>query len=229
MGVSSATGGFVRRSLQGRPAAPLQFSTAQLSLLEQDFEQPNQGTCHSTSTPRQGLVARWEPCSGLGPSLFPPQECSTDPPTASGWLHLPSPPSPLLGQPAKDSPGSRGDSALVRWGFLPNRVLLMSAKLCPEEGAQPALPPNVCILTLAMMIAGIPTIPVPGVCEEEMIQAAQFFMAENLADPGGVGEADRRRTWAAAPRLGASCKRDRLRKRATHRRLLPLFLAQLEK
>ncbi|KAJ6655553.1 hypothetical protein lerEdw1_005024 [Lerista edwardsae] len=99
------------------------------------------------------------------------------------------------------------------------------------------LPPNICILTLAMMIAGIPTIPVPGVCEEDMIQAAQRFMAESQAAPrgggggGGVeGEADRRRrSWAAAQRLGAACKRDRQRKRAAHRRLLPLFLAQLEK
>lgn len=222
-------GGLPRRSLQGRQAAPLQLSTAQLLLPE--------GGCHSASTPRQGLGARWEPHRALGCSLLPPLEYSTEPPTASRWLCLPPTPHAPPSQQPKDSPGSRGDSALARWDFLPSGVLLMSAKLRPEEGAPAVrhLPPNICILTLAMMIAGIPTIPVPGVREEDMIQAAQHFMAESQAAPrgggGGVeGEADRRRrSWAATQRLGSACKRDRPRKRAPHRRLLPLFLAQLEK
>ncbi|KAG8131458.1 hypothetical protein E2320_009389 [Naja naja] len=79
------------------------------------------------------------------------------------------------------------------------------------------------------MIAGIPTVPVPGVREEDMIHAAQCFMAENLEPGEGLAEGAPRRRWAAFQRLGASCKRDRQRRRANHRSLLPLFLAQLEK
>lgn len=108
---------------------------------------------------------------------------------------------------------------------------MMSAKLNRERDAQPRLPwpPNICILTLAMMIAGIPTVPVPGVREEDMIHAAQCFMAENLEPSEGPGEGAPRRQWTSFQRLGSSCKRDRQRRRATHRSLLPLFLAQLEK
>ncbi|EHB05306.1 hypothetical protein GW7_06541, partial [Heterocephalus glaber] len=45
-----------------------------------------------------------------------------------------------------------------------------------EAGSQS----DICILTLAMMIAGIPTVPVPGLREEDLIRAAQAFM---LAHP----------------------------------------------
>lgn len=98
----------------------------------------------------------------------------------------------------------------------------MSAQLNPE-------PPNICILTLAMMIAGIPTVPVPGVREEDMILAAQNFMAESLQPSNAEGEGAPRRRWAAAP---LPCKRDKQqqqqRRAAPGSSPLPLFLAQLE-
>ncbi|CAH2302451.1 spermatogenesis-associated 25 [Pelobates cultripes] len=40
-------------------------------------------------------------------------------------------------------------------------------------------PPKVCILALAMMIAGIPTVRVPGLSDVDMIMAAQKFIREN--------------------------------------------------
>lgn len=133
-----------------------------------------------------------------------------------------------------DCASSRGDFPLARWGFLPRGIVWMSAPLDPEAGAQPALclPPNICILTLAMMIAGIPTVPVPGVREEDMILAAQNFMAAGSLQPGTMeGEPAPQRRGAAGPRWGLSGKRDKQqqrRRRGAGRSLLPLFLAQLE-
>ncbi|KFO32403.1 spermatogenesis-associated protein 25 [Fukomys damarensis] len=48
----------------------------------------------------------------------------------------------------------------------------------PSEarGKEASSQPDICILTLAMMIAGIPTVPVPGLREEDLIRAAQAFM-----------------------------------------------------
>lgn len=43
-------------------------------------------------------------------------------------------------------------------------------------GKEASSQPDICILTLAMMIAGIPTVPVPGLREEDLIRAAQAFM-----------------------------------------------------
>ena len=51
-----------------------------------------------------------------------------------------------------------------------------------EAGSQP----DICILTLAMMIAGIPTVPVPGLREEDLIRAAQAFMMAHLEPAGAV-------------------------------------------
>ncbi|XP_039198310.1 spermatogenesis-associated protein 25 isoform X2 [Crotalus tigris] len=142
-------------------------------------------------------------------------------------------PQPLQQQQQQQQPASpSGDFALAQWGFVPSSgVVVMSAKLSRDRDAQPRLawPPNICILTLAMMIAGIPTVPVPGVREEDMIHAAQRFMAENLEAGEGPADGAPSRRWAALQRLGSSCKRDRQRRRAAHRSLLPLFLAQLEK
>ncbi|XP_053105924.1 spermatogenesis-associated protein 25 [Hemicordylus capensis] len=207
-----------RRNLQAKAAAPLQLL----------HTQPCEGACRAPSAPSsQGAAARWEPQRSL-----PPRNLAQEYPleqTKDRWPCL----SPPLSQPPRDPASPRGDFALARWGFLPSGVFLMSAKLGQERGAPPGLPlpPNICILTLAMMIAGIPTVPVPGVREEDMIQAAQCFMAENLEPGGAQGEGAPRRSWAAVPRLGgAPGKRDRLqRKRAAHRSLAPLFLAQLEK
>ncbi|XP_002747698.1 spermatogenesis-associated protein 25 [Callithrix jacchus] len=58
----------------------------------------------------------------------------------------------------------------------------------PEAmGKEASSQPDICILTLAMMIAGIPTVPVPGVREEDLIWAAQAFMMAH-PEPEGAGE-----------------------------------------
>nr|XP_034979485.1 spermatogenesis-associated protein 25 [Zootoca vivipara] len=244
LGSLSSAIGLLRRKLQAKQGAPHQLSGPQL-LLDPDAKPPcGGGACQSPGTPGQGAPERWEPHRGLCCRKLCPQGPDREYPaeqTGDRWLFLssvpPPPPPPLpLSQPPKDfASSSGGDFALARWGFLPSGVFLMSAKLGKDREAQPPLPlpPNICILTLAMMIAGIPTVPVPGVREEDMVHAAQCFVAENL-EPGNaqVEEAAqrRRRRWDAMQRLGPSCKRgDKQRKRATHRSLLPLFLAQLEK
>ncbi|XP_054836470.1 spermatogenesis-associated protein 25 [Eublepharis macularius] len=218
--------GPLRRKLPAARGPPSQASTAQL-LSEPDLKHPCRGLCLSRCTPSQEATPR-SSRRVPGPSLaqeYPAEQ------TGNRRLCLPSvAPCPLSQQP-KDSVSSRGDLPLAPWGFLPSGFVWMAAQLDPEGGVQPAphFPPNICILTLAMMIAGIPTVPVPGVREEDMIQAAQDFMAGNQ-EPGGVeGEAAPQWKWAAAPHLGLSCKRDKQRKRAASRRLLPFFLAQLEK
>lgn len=52
-------------------------------------------------------------------------------------------------------------------------------------GKEASTHPDICILTLAMMIAGIPTVPVPGLQEEDLIRAAQAFMMAH-PEPEGV-------------------------------------------
>ncbi|XP_062835345.1 spermatogenesis-associated protein 25 [Anolis carolinensis] len=220
--ISSVTG-FLRRKLQAKWEAPLPPRATQLPL-EPDPSPPRGGDPAGTSN------GPWEPrhflglCARAPPQGLPPQECHLPPMEQAGdwWLCLPP------GQQPKDrSASSGGDFAPARWGLLPRGVFVMPATLSKERGAPPVLrlPPNVCILTLAMMIAGIPTVPVPGVREEDMIQAAQCFMAEHREPEDGA----QRRPWPALQRLGAPSKRERQRKRAAHRGLLPLFLAQLEK
>ncbi|XP_044277216.1 spermatogenesis-associated protein 25 [Varanus komodoensis] len=164
---------------------------------------PGQGAAAPQGGPRSGFP-------GQGPAEEPPLGQAGD-----GWLCLPS-------APRLPPPPGPGDLALARWGLLPRGVLVVSATL--GRGAQPGprLPPNVCILALAMMIAGIPTVPVPGVCEEDMVCAARCFVAGGLAPTDAQGEAAQRRRWPA-------CKRDKPRKRAASRHFLPLFLAQLKK
>ncbi|XP_074868237.1 spermatogenesis-associated protein 25, partial [Carettochelys insculpta] len=77
------------------------------------------------------------------------------------------------------SPG--GDFPQATSGFPPMAALLMPINFSRNRGGQSAqnAPPDICILTLAMMIAGIPTVPVPGLKEEDLIRAAQNFMTEN--------------------------------------------------
>ncbi|XP_026933988.1 spermatogenesis-associated protein 25 [Sagmatias obliquidens] len=64
---------------------------------------------------------------------------------------------------------------------------LLLCGLPSETGGKEAGPqPDICILTLAMMIAGIPTVPVPGLREEDLIRAAQAFMMAHLEPAGAV-------------------------------------------
>nr|XP_025042475.1 spermatogenesis-associated protein 25 [Pelodiscus sinensis] len=85
------------------------------------------------------------------------------------------------------SPG--GDFPRATCGFPPAGTFLMPVSLSKNRGGQSVQspPPDICILTLAMMIAGIPTVPVPGIREEDLIRAAQNFMTEN-PEPSAQGE-----------------------------------------
>ncbi|XP_007936555.1 spermatogenesis-associated protein 25 [Orycteropus afer afer] len=70
-----------------------------------------------------------------------------------------------------------------------------------EAGGQEASSQsNICILTLAMMIAGIPTVPVPGLREEDLIRAAQAFMTAHPEPEGAV----QGMWWEQAPAHPAS-------------------------
>ncbi|KAK2500701.1 hypothetical protein MC885_006317 [Smutsia gigantea] len=85
---------------------------------------------------------------------------------------------PPLGGPSRLGP-------LLLCGLSPG-VLPMPAEV---EGKEASTHPDICILTLAMMIAGIPTVPVPGLREEDLIQAAQAFMMAHPEPEVSVDEA----------------------------------------
>ncbi|XP_038658959.1 uncharacterized protein LOC119969410 [Scyliorhinus canicula] len=57
-----------------------------------------------------------------------------------------------------------------------------------NEGVKQNEAPKMCILALAMMIAGIPTVPVPRVKAEDMMVAAQKFRADNPNLSGDIDE-----------------------------------------
>ncbi|XP_010833412.1 PREDICTED: spermatogenesis-associated protein 25 [Bison bison bison] len=90
---------------------------------------------------------------------------------------------PQLGGPSRPAP-------LLLCGLSPG------APLMPAEagGKEATSQPDICILTLAMMIAGIPTVPVPGLREEDLIRAAQAFMMAHPEPEGAVEGAQ----WAQA-------------------------------
>ncbi|XP_032646910.1 spermatogenesis-associated protein 25 [Chelonoidis abingdonii] len=121
------------------------------------------------------------------------------------------------------SPG--GDFPLATCGFPPRDAFLMPIKLSKNRGQQSVQnpPPDICILTLAMMIAGIPTVPVPGIKEEDLIRAAQNFMTEN-PEQGIQGEITSKRTGDAQ-----FWKKDRQRKRPVDRSFQPPSIAHFEK
>ncbi|XP_039105327.1 spermatogenesis-associated protein 25 [Hyaena hyaena] len=86
---------------------------------------------------------------------------------------------PHLGGPGRPGP-------LLLRGLSPGIL-----RMPPEAGGKEAgSQPDICILTLAMMIAGIPTVPVPGLREEDLIRAAQAFMMAH-PEPEGAGEGAR--------------------------------------
>ncbi|XP_025870497.2 spermatogenesis-associated protein 25 [Vulpes vulpes] len=86
---------------------------------------------------------------------------------------------PQLGGPSRPGP-------LLLCGLSPGVLPMPSEAGGTEAGSQP----DICILTLAMMIAGIPTVPVPGLREEDLIRAAQAFMMAH-PEPEGVMEGAR--------------------------------------
>lgn len=94
---------------------------------------------------------------------------------------------PHLGGPSRPRP-------LLLCGLSPGVLTMSSEAGGKEAGSQP----DICILTLAMMIAGIPTVPVPGLREEDLIRAAQAFMMAHPEPEGAVEGVQWRRhmpTW----------------------------------
>ncbi|XP_029775025.1 spermatogenesis-associated protein 25 [Suricata suricatta] len=92
--------------------------------------------------------------------------------------------------------GSRGSAPHLGGPCWPGPLLLsgLSPGILPmpseARGKEASSQPDICILTLAMMIAGIPTVPVPGLREEDLIRAAQAFMMAH-PEPEGAGEGAR--------------------------------------
>ncbi|XP_004430604.2 PREDICTED: spermatogenesis-associated protein 25 [Ceratotherium simum simum] len=82
---------------------------------------------------------------------------------------------PHLGGPSRPGP-------LLLCGLSPGVLPIPSE----AEGKEASSQPDICILTLAMMIAGIPTVPVPGLREEDLIRAAQAFMMAHPEPEGAV-------------------------------------------
>ncbi|XP_037355526.1 spermatogenesis-associated protein 25 [Talpa occidentalis] len=82
---------------------------------------------------------------------------------------------PHLGGPSRPGP-------LLLCGLSPGVLPMPSEAGGKEASSQP----DICILTLAMMIAGIPTVPVPGLREEDLIRAAQAFMMAHPEPEGAV-------------------------------------------
>uniref|UniRef100_A0A8C3SWW5 Uncharacterized protein n=1 Tax=Chelydra serpentina TaxID=8475 RepID=A0A8C3SWW5_CHESE len=123
-------------------------------------------------------------------------------------------------------PCGPSDFPLAICGFPPRGAFLMPIKLSKNRGGQSVQnpPPDICILTLAMMIAGIPTVPVPGIKEEDLIRAAQNFMTEN-PEQGVQGQRTPKRTGDAAQ----FWKKDRQRKRPVDRGFQPPSIAHFEK
>ncbi|XP_054996883.1 spermatogenesis-associated protein 25 isoform X1 [Sorex araneus] len=119
--------------------------------------------------------ASWEPLrqeSGrYGPKLPPGRQ-----PERLGWEDACSGSrGPPRGAPRRPGP-------LLLCGLSPGVLPVAS-----EAGGKEASPqPDICILTLAMMIAGIPTVPVPGLREEDLIRAAQTFMMAHPEPEGPV-------------------------------------------
>ncbi|XP_025731264.1 spermatogenesis-associated protein 25 [Callorhinus ursinus] len=92
---------------------------------------------------------------------------------------------PHLGGPGRPGP-------LLLCGLSPGVLPTSSEAVGKEAGSQP----DICILTLAMMIAGIPTVPVPGLREEDLIRAAQAFMMVHPESEGAMEGARREQARA---------------------------------
>ncbi|XP_040837000.1 spermatogenesis-associated protein 25 [Ochotona curzoniae] len=165
------------------PAEPMVVAPGQLGLLSQKAEQV---------TP---AAQAW------GPALAAPEARGF--PRGTGWEMLPwrkessryCHTSPHLRQPESlgwEDGGSRSRAAQLHGPNWPRPLLLCGlspgALPVPSEagGKEADSQPDICILTLAMMIAGIPTVPVPGLREEDLIRAAQAFMMAHPEPEGAV-------------------------------------------
>ncbi|XP_051835902.1 spermatogenesis-associated protein 25 [Sminthopsis crassicaudata] len=160
---------------------------------------------HSLPTPEPGICpggAGWEP---LRRKEYHGRYCRKFPHVRQlenlGWEDgCPRGRVPQLAGGQMGSLGGHGP--LLLCGLSPGALLM------PKEagGKEPGSQPDICILTLAMMIAGIPTVPVPGLREEDMIRAAQAFMMAHPEPEGATegrwGQAQSHMMLGQAPLVG---------------------------
>uniref|UniRef100_A0A8C8S217 Spermatogenesis-associated protein 25 n=1 Tax=Pelusios castaneus TaxID=367368 RepID=A0A8C8S217_9SAUR len=171
--------GLLRRKAQESAAPP--HVIASLRYQEQKtLKQPCSGAQQSSRLPlssRSGdRDTRWEPYNGPYCGRYSRKFPKHKQYESSVWD------SPAEQVRDKWSGGpSRGAFPLATCGFPPRCAFLMPVKIRKNRGGHSVQTPpsNTCILTLAMIIAGIPTVPAPGIKEEDLIRAAQNFMTEN--------------------------------------------------
>uniref|UniRef100_A0A8C3IXS9 Spermatosis associated 25 n=1 Tax=Chrysemys picta bellii TaxID=8478 RepID=A0A8C3IXS9_CHRPI len=212
-GKEKASSGFLT-SIQGNSPSHVEATLVYQKTLKQPCSGAQQSPRFPLSSRSGYRDIRWEPYSGHYCGRYSRKFPQHKQDEISIWDY----PSEWLGSPG-------GDFPLATFGFPPRGAFLMPIKLSKNRGQQSVQnpPPDICILTLAMMIAGIPTVPVPGIKEEDLIRAAQNFMAEN-PEQGVQGERTPERTGNAQ-----FWKTDRQRKRPVDRGFQPPSIAHFEK
>nr|XP_008272997.2 spermatogenesis-associated protein 25 [Oryctolagus cuniculus] len=178
------------------PAEPMVMASGRLGLLSQRAEQVTPaaqawGPALAGSSEARGCpggtgwetLARKEYSHARYCHKFPPSRQ----PESLGWEDGGSRTSQLRG-PSRPRP-------LLLCGLSPGVLPMPSEAGGKEAGSQP----DICILTLAMMIAGIPTVPVPGLREEDLIRAAQAFMMAHPEPEGAVEGRGRSRCVSTQP------------------------------
>ncbi|KAM6147728.1 spermatogenesis-associated protein 25 [Erethizon dorsatum] len=148
------------------PAEPVVVASGGPGPLSQKAEQVVPGAQAVPEARRCSGGASWETLPRKEYSQYCHKLCLMRQPESLGWEDGCSRSrAPHLGGPSKPGP-------LLLCGLSPGVPPMPSKAGGKEAGSQS----DICILTLAMMIAGIPTVPVPGLQEEDLIRAAQAFM-----------------------------------------------------
>ncbi|KAM4842366.1 spermatogenesis-associated protein 25 [Thomomys bottae] len=164
------------------PAEPVVMASGGLGPLSQKTEQvvpTAQGWSPTLAVPEaRGCPGgpSWETLRRKEYSRYCPQFSPGRQPESLGWDDGSS-----RNKASRQGGPSRPGPVLL-WGLSPGVLPRPSEPGGKEAGAQP----DICILTLAMMIAGIPTVPVPGLREEDLIRAAQAFMMTHPEPEGTV-------------------------------------------
>ncbi|XP_004636146.1 spermatogenesis-associated protein 25 [Octodon degus] len=153
------------------PAEPVVVASGGSGPLSQKAEQVVPGTQAEPEGRHCPGGASWETLPRKEYSRYCHQLCLMRPPESLGWESGCSRSrAPHVGGPSRPGP-------LLLCGVSPGVLPVPSEAEGKEASGTQS---DICILTLAMMIAGIPTVPVPGLREEDLIRAAQAFM---LAHP----------------------------------------------
>nr|XP_023420003.1 spermatogenesis-associated protein 25 [Cavia porcellus] len=148
------------------PAEPVVLTSGGPGPLSQKAEQVVPGAQAVPDARRCPGGASWETLPRKEYSRYCHKLCLMRQPESLGWEDgCSSSGAPHLGSPSRPGP-------LLLCGMSPGVLPVPSEAGGKEAGSQS----DICILTLAMMIAGIPTVPVPGLREEDLIRAAQAFM-----------------------------------------------------